>query len=246
MSTQSRERSRSEKAAAVQKENARRERNRKVGVAGAIIVVIAVIAAGVLWATRGTTTPEAAGPSNVKAVVANNSLVVGDNADAKTKVVVYEDFLCPYCKQFESQSRDFLRTDAAQGKVLVTYRPFHLLQDDYSTLALNAWSQVLDQGTPAQALSFHDALYDNQPYEQDANKPGVSDLEKLAEKSGVPSSVTSSFGTENKSFLEAVQTTAQQNKIQSTPTIMVNGKPLEGASIDELVSNLEKQIASAG
>ncbi len=246
MSTQSRERSRSEKAAAIQAEHSRRERNRKVAITAAIIVVVAVVIAGGFWLTQDKSTPAAASTSNVKAASSDNSLVVGRNANATTKVVIYEDFLCPYCKQFESQSRDFLRTDAAQGKVLVTYRPFHLLQDNYSTLALNAWSQVLAKGTPKQALAFHDALYDNQPYEQDTSKPGVSDLEKLAGKSGVSSSVTSSFGTENKSFLDAVQKRAAAKKIQSTPTIMVNGQPLKGGSIDELVSNLEKQIASAG
>lgn len=245
MFTQSRERSRSEKAAAIQAEHARSERNRKVAITAAIIVVVAVIIAGGFWLTRDKSTPAAAAStSNVQAAASNNALVVGSNANAPTKVIIYEDFLCPYCKQFESQSRDFLRTDAAQGKVLVTYRPFHLLQDNYSTLALNAWSQVLDKGTAKQALAFHDALYDNQPYEQDANKPGVSDLAKLAEKAGVPSSVTSSFGTENKSFLDAVQANAQAKKIQSTPTIMVNGKPLKGGSVDELASNLEKQIAA--
>jgi hypothetical protein len=100
-------------------------------------------------------------------------------------VVVYEDFLCPFCRQLETSTRDFLHQDAAKGSVQVEYRPFQLLPDDYSRRALDAWATVLQKGTPAQALRFHDLLYDEQPYEQAAHKPGVAALRALARKAGV-------------------------------------------------------------
>ena len=70
---------------------------------------------------------------------------------------------------------------ADKGTVQVEYRPFHLLQDDYSTRALSAWAAVLEQGTPKQALSFHDLLYDNQPYEAAPDKPDGAKLADLGE-----------------------------------------------------------------
>src|SRR5207237_9490588 len=100
-----------------------------------------------------------------------SSRVLGPAA-APVKLTVYEDFQCPFCRQFEAQSRDFLRSDAAEGKVQVTYQPINFLtQDDYSARALSAWAAILDKGTAKQALAFHDKLFDDQPGEQSSDKP---------------------------------------------------------------------------
>jgi protein-disulfide isomerase len=166
MSKKERAGNRAARAAAIQKQQVAQERNRKILIVGVVLVVLAaVVAAGVLLS--GGDKPASAGPAP-KAVAAGQALKVGDNPDAKVKVVVYEDFLCPYCREFEAATRSFIRKDAEEGKVLVEYRPFHLLQDEYSTRALTAWGAVLQKGTGRQALAFHDLLYDKQPYEQDA------------------------------------------------------------------------------
>jgi protein-disulfide isomerase len=244
MTKQSGGQSRAERAAAIRGEQSRKERNKRVGITAVIVAVLVVIVTAGVWISSGGSDPAAGSAKTPAARVGDNSLVVGNNQNAKVKVVVYEDFLCPFCRQFETASRDFLRTDAADGKVLVEYRPFQLLQDDYSKRALNAWSAVLLKGTPAQALKFHDLLYDNQPYENASNKPDDAKLMALAKKAGVKQSVLDSFNTENSAFYAAVQQTAQTANVQSTPTITVNGKPLSGNSIDDEVSNLEKLIAA--
>ncbi len=167
---------------------------------------------------------------------------MGDKS-AKIKVVVFEDFLCSRCLQFERATRDFLHQDATQGKVLVEYRPFHLLQDPYSTRALNAWGAVLQKGTPAQALKFHDLLYDNQPRES-SHKPDNAKLMALAKQAGVTDqSVLDAFNTEDVAFYTAVQKAAKQANVTRTPSVRVNGKPLTGSSIDDEAANLENLIA---
>ena len=170
MSKQQREVSRRERVAEMQK-RPRKERNRRLLIGLAIVVVLSARSrpSFSVVVSSGTTTPPAAS--------LRPGLVAGSNAKAKYKVVVYEDFLCPYCREFETSSRDFLRAAAQKGTAQIEYRPFHLLQDDYSTRALSAWAAVLQQGTPEQALRLHDLLYDNQPYEQAANKPGTSQLQ---------------------------------------------------------------------
>jgi protein-disulfide isomerase len=153
-------------------------------------------------------------------------------------VVVYEDFLCPFCRQLETSTRDFLHQDAAKGRVQVEYRPFQLLPEDYSRRALDAWATVLQQGTPAQALRFHDLLYDEQPYEQAAHKPGVKALRALARKAGVTDpKVLEAL------FYDAVQRSAATAGVRGTPTVLVDGKPLEGSSIQDLADRLEKLAA---
>ena len=183
MSKQQREASRRERVVEMQRQAAVHERNRRLLITGAIVVVLCAVVAGVRRVLRqwrlvddtvGHTSRQGLRP------------VAGDRRpdSAPHKVVVYEDFLCPYCRQFETSSRDFLRDAAAKGKVQVEYRPFHLLQDDYSTRALSAWAAVLQSGTPQQALKFHDLLYDNQPYEHDPNKPDAATLTSWAKQAG--------------------------------------------------------------
>jgi protein-disulfide isomerase len=242
MSKQQREISRRERVAAMQKEAAAKERNRRLLIGAAIVVVLsAAVAAFVVFSGKSTPKEPAVTPP---AAASGQALVVGSNASAKYKITVFEDFLCPYCRQFETSSRDFLRTAAQKGTVQIEYRPFHLLQDDYSTRALSAWAAVLQKGTPKQALRFHDLLYDNQPYEQDTNKPGTSKLQGWAKEAGVSSSsVLDAMGNDDTSFVDAADKAANDAKVTGTPTVMVNGKELQGTSISDLVDNLERMIA---
>ncbi len=183
MSTKNRELNRAERARAIQREQAAGERNRRILITVAIVVVLsAVIAAVVVFSGGGSKKPESTA-ALPPATAQGQSLVMGGNAKAATKVVVYEDFLCPYCRQFETSTRDFLQAAADKGTVQVEYRPFHLLQDDYSTRALSAWAAVLQQGTPKQALTYHDLLYDKQPYEASTEQARRRQARELGEGS---------------------------------------------------------------
>ncbi|GAB3658892.1 thioredoxin domain-containing protein [Nocardioides korecus] len=249
MSKKSRETGRTERAAAVRRAQASRERNRKVGVIAAVVVLLAVIVgAGVFFSNRGGdgTAGAATGPLPA-ASASGQALVVGANAKAKLKVVVYEDFLCPYCREFESSSRSALHEAARKGTVQVEYRPFHLLQDDYSSQALAAWSAVLQQGTAKQALALHDLLYENQPYEQDPSKPGPTQFVAWAKTAGVTSSsvLDAVRKASDQTFVDAADASAKKAGVTGTPTIFVNGKQLGGTSVSDEVSALEKMISQA-
>ena len=222
---------------------ARRERNRRLAITTGILVLLALVIATGVWVTSGSSTPDPAAAKTPAAHAGDHSLVVGA-ATAPVKVVVYEDFLCPFCRQLETSTRDFLHQDAAKGRVQVEYRPFQLLPDDYSRRALDAWATVLQHGTPAQALRFHDLLYDEQPYEQAAHKPGVVALRALARKAGVTDpKVLEAFGSPNATFFAAVQRSAERAGVRGTPTVLVDGKPLGGSSIQDLADRLEQLAA---
>ncbi len=247
MATKNRELNRAERAKAIQREQAAGERNRRILITLAIVVVLsAVVAAGVVFSSGGSKKPEASS-ALPPATAQGQALVMGDNAKAATKVVVYEDFLCPYCRQFETSTRDFLQAAADKGTVQVEYRPFHLLQDDYSTRALSAWASVLQQGTPKQALSYHDLLYDKQPYEASPDKPDGAKLAEWAKESGVTSSsvLDSVKKADDPAFVKAADATATKAGVDGTPTVFVNGKPLEGSSVSDMADNLEKIVSGS-
>ena len=221
----------------------RRERNRRLAITTGILVLLALVIATGVWVTAGSSTPDPAAAQTPPARVGDHSLVVGD-ADAPVKVVVFEDFLCPFCRQLETSTRDFLHQDAAKGNVQVEYRPFQLLPDDYSRRALDAWAAVLQRGTPAQALRFHDLLYDEQPYEQAAHKPGLAALRALARKAGVTDpTVLDALGSPEATFFAASQGSAERAGVRGTPTVLVDGEPLGGSSIQDLADRLEKVAA---
>jgi protein-disulfide isomerase len=241
MSKKERESNRAARAAAVQQAQVRQERNRRLLITLAVVAVLAVIVtAGVLFSGGGSKEPAGNGALSVRAE--GQALVLGDDPDA-TKVVIYEDFLCPYCRQFEVATRDMLHEAAASGKATVEYRPFQLLPDHYSVVSLTAWAAVLDKGTPEQALEFHNLLFDNQPYENAQDKPGVEELVALAEKAGVEDQdVLDAIGQENTGFVDQTATTAREAGVRGTPTVFVDGKELQAESVTLMVKALEDQL----
>lgn len=242
MSKKQREVNRTERAAAVRNEQASRERNRRILITlGIVLVLSALVAVGVVYSSGGKTEPAPAGSVAMRAD--SPALVMGP-AKAHHKVVVYEDFLCPYCREFESSTRSFLHDYARKGTVQVEYRPFHLLPEPYSIRSLTAWAAVLEKGTPQQAYRFHNALYDDQPYEADPDKPGVDELRSMARKAGVSdSAVLEAMGRPDASFVDEADRKARAAGVTGTPTVLLDGKEVRGASITEMADNLESGLA---
>lgn len=241
MAKKNRELSRTERAAALQAEQARAERNRRFGIIGAVVVAIALIAGALFWTQRGGSddlTVDTAMPASV----GEQSLKIGPD-DAEHKVVIWEDFLCPYCREFEEDARDLLHRAAKDGDVQVEYRPFQLLGDDYSKEALAAFATVLQNATPQEALAYHDLLYKNQPYEA-GNKPDAEKIAGWAGELGLSEDdVLAGIEDGQAEWATAARQAAEKEGIQGTPTIFVDGQPLQGQSISDMVDNLEQQIS---
>ena len=263
MSKSGRDTGRRERAAAIQAEQARAERNRKVALIGAVVVVVAVIAAAVFWYSGGsgdsTTTAADAAKVPSRAVgladapattIAAKDAPAGDSpalvlgkATAPVKVVVYEDFLCPYCREFEEASRDFLHAAAQKGEVEVEYRPFHLLSPQYSLDALNAFGAVLAKSSPTVALRFHDLLYDKQPYETASSFPDAGKLASWAKSVGGDSgAVQDAVEANDPAYAKAADDLASAAKVPGTPTVFVNGETLSGSSPADMANKLQKMI----
>jgi protein-disulfide isomerase len=242
MSKQNRAQGRTERAASIRAEQAHKERTRRFAmIAGIIVLLGAIIAAGA-WYGSGSDKPAGA-VASAKLSVGDNSLVVGD-ADAPVKVVIYEDFLCPFCRELEMSTRDLLREDAAKGKVQVEYRPINLLTDfDYSAKTLNAWAAVLDHATPKAALKLHDLFYDNQPYEQSSDQVKDSQIAAWVKQAGGDkAAVREAMKTKDVAFFTAVNKSMTDANVQGTPTVFVNGTELTASSIPDMVKQLETAI----
>jgi len=244
MSMPERDLSRTEKAAAIRADQVNKERNRKVALIVGILVVLSAIVAAGTWYGGGSSST--ADNSSVEVTAGSGSVIVGDAA-APVKVVIYEDFLCPFCRQLEDSTRDFLRENAAKGKVQVEYRPINLLTDfDYSALALNTWAAVLQNASPQAALELHDLLFEKQPYEQTSDQVSLDDLKALVKEAGADTpEVSAALATHNKAFFAAANQAMATERITGTPTVVVDGKVLSGMSVADLRDQIESAVASA-
>jgi protein-disulfide isomerase len=243
MSKQNREQGRTERAAAIRAAQARKERNRRIAIIAGVVVLLGAIVAGGAWYGSGGNdkTPTVSGGPPVAAGTA--SLKMG-KADAPVKIVIYEDFLCPFCRELESSTRDFLRENAAKGKVLVEYQPINLLkQFPYSAKALNAWAAVLKHEGPEAALELHDLLYEHQPYEQSSNGVSDSEIAGWVKDAGADTSaVRSAMKAQDAGFFSAAEQAMTSAKVTSTPTVLINGQLLPPTGVADMVSKIEAAV----
>lgn len=165
---------------------------------------------------------------------------------ADHRVVIYEDFLCPFCGALEAASSDELTRLVDAGDVVVEYRVFNLLGriSDYSLRAANAMAVVMDAAGPDAAKTFHDLLYDQQPSESGpfpdddwlVDQAVVAGADEDAVRPGIE-------GLAFEDWVEEAGTAAADNGVQGTPTVLVDGQQVGGASIDEITQNILGQVS---
>jgi protein-disulfide isomerase len=233
-----------ERAAVIRREQERAERRRRVVVIAVVLVVVAVLATLLVAYLNKSDKPSTA----PQGAVASYAVPAGPSS-APVKVTVYEDFLCPFCGQFEAATRDSLQKQVDAGKVQVQYRVLNFLgsgSSDYSSRAANALAVVLDTSGQKAAKKFHDLLFDHQPPE---GGDGLSDAQLVdyAVEAGAPRA-TVTADVQSRTFEKWVDDGAdqasKQDKVRSTPTVQVDGKTLKFTTIDGLVSELEKAVAA--
>ena len=227
-------RARSERAKA-QAEERRKAAKRKEQLTrfGLLAGVLVLIVGGYFLVTNlGSDKPDTA-PSGASG---SYGMVVGD-ADAPKEIVVYEDFLCPFCGQLEKTVRDQLDAAVEAGEVNVEYRPLPFLEriSDYSPESANAFAVVLDASGPEVAKAFHDLLFDNQPSEE-GPFPSKDDLVDLAVEAGANESDVRP-GIEDMAFegwVDAAGEAASKDGINSTPTVFIDGQKAEGQTLADI------------
>jgi protein-disulfide isomerase len=237
-----------ERAAAIRREQENKERRRRtlwisLAVLGVLAVVVA-IAVGV-QAGRDTTGQATTPPTGV---VDQYAVPFGE-ATAPVKVAVYEDFMCPFCGDFEAASRAALQKDVDAGKVQLRYHVLNFLDDrstsDYSTRAANAYAAVLDAAGPQAAKEFHDLMFENQPEEGSA---GLSDRQLLdyAVQAGAPrAAVSRAIGARtSEQWVDNGTEQASKDGVNATPTVQVDGKTVTYTTIDELAAEVERAVAA--
>ena len=217
------------------------EKRRTVTLWTTVAVIAVLIAAGLIgWAAlagqddRTVTTPTAA-------VDGGTAFAVGDGP---VTIDIYEDFMCPICGEFESQSRATLQRLVTDRKVTVRYHPIAILDrysngTEYSTRAAAASAAA---GAAGRFREYHEALFARQPAE---GSDGLDDAQLVE--------IGRSVGLTDAAFADAVRDrtytgwaariteTASGRGVTGTPAVLVAGSRLDNPS----PAALEQAVAAA-
>ncbi|MBZ5732983.1 DsbA family protein [Nocardioides sp. TRM66260-LWL] len=204
----------------------------------ATLACVLVLVVGVAYLVTRSSGP---GPVNAPPAGQSRYGVTLGEASAPHSVVVYEDFLCPFCRQFEEATETELARLAEEGKVYVEYRPFVLLSKagDYSARSLNAFAVVKRAAGDAVALRFHDLLYAQQPDERgpfpDDDWLVARAVEAGAQEDAVRPGIE---GRAEQSFVDGATKEAQDSGVQSTPSVLLDGTLQTGRTVDDVVASV--------
>ncbi|WP_431874485.1 thioredoxin domain-containing protein [Micromonospora marina] len=221
----------------VREQIAREKRRKRTLWTSIAAVLVLVIAGGIGWAVYSSqksdefTAPPGANDAGTGIVLGTGPVTID----------LYEDYLCPACKQFQQVNGDTLDQLVDEGKAKLVFHPVAFLNrfstTEYSTRASAASGCAAEGG---KFREFTEQLFDRQPPEGGA---GLSNDELVDIGAGVGLNRDEfascvSDGT-YRPWTEHVTDEASKAGVTSTPTIKVDGSELQDRSPEGIKSAVE-------
>lgn len=278
--TKNERRTQAREAAKQQQQRRRRDARLRKGLTiGGILVGAVAIVAIVTLVIVNAIRPPGPGPANMAsdgivigqgyvaettpALAADDAPVATAERDDVVQIVIYQDYLCPFCGLFETTNGDTIDQLISDGVATVEYHPVSFLDrlslgEEYSTRSANAAACVAET-TPDAFYAWNTLMYENQPGE---NTEGLPDDEiiGLAEQAGVDTNAAFTECIESMQFESWVERATQDAQLEpgpsgedgvqitATPTVFVNGEqyrgqPGDGASFTAFVQSALGQVS---
>ncbi|MGW6062373.1 DsbA family protein [Streptomyces sp. NPDC055189] len=162
--------------------------------------------------------------------------------DAPVVLIEYADFKCGYCGKFARDTEpDLVKKYVDEGTLRIEWRNFPIFGADSESAARGAWAA----GQQGRFWQFHEAAYADGSKEKGfggdrlkelAKEAGVKDIGRFSDDAG-------SAGA--KAAVKKDQEEAYGLGATSTPSFLVNGRPISGAQPDEVFDQAIEQAASA-
>ncbi|GAA1537936.1 thioredoxin domain-containing protein [Streptomyces albidochromogenes] len=147
-------------------------------------------------------------------------------ADAPVVLIEYADFLCGYCGKFARDTEPALVEKYVEdGTLRIEWRNFPIFGKESDAAARAAWAA----GRQGRFWQFHAAAYAEGAKEKGF---GEARLKALAEEAGVKDIARFTRDAGGEAAAQAVradQEEAYQLGATSTPSFLVNGRPIAGA-----------------
>jgi protein-disulfide isomerase len=195
------------------------------GIVVVVVLVLAIIAAvGVDYYRKHSAVSVTSSGKPEPAVITgpgtNGKGVTVGKAGAKSNIDLYLDFRCPHCAEFESATGSTLDQLVENGTTTITYWPLAFVSPQDSPRLANAFAASAANG---KGLSYVDAIYG------DFSKAWTTDqLISLGKQLGVDDAKYEAAvnGNSYAGWLDSIAQTANNRKVEGTPTVFVNGKML--------------------
>ena len=220
------------------------DRKRNLFIQIGLVAVIAVFAFALIFyiVTNGETKPTAGEAKSIR--VTSSKLVTKDGtSEPKAVLSLYEDFLCPHCGAFEKQFGPTVNKLIDSGAVAADYYMVAILDapsnQNYPSRAGGAAYCVADESVDA-FRRFHAAMYAQQPNETAQTFPTNAQIIETARQAGAAGKVPDCVN-KNK-YVDLVQGLAQASKINSTPTVRINGEDYQFSTPEALVAKVKEIV----
>lgn len=251
-----------QKAQLARQKQKRRQRAGKWALQGGLGLVLIAIVVGVVLVITNSIRPAGPGPENMAsdgikigqdfAAVKTGALGPDDEPTASATtassdtvdIVVYLDYLCPICGEFEAANNEYIAGLVQSGAATVEYHPVAILTNQslgtkYSNRAANAAACVANY-SPDSFFDFNTALFEQQPAE---GTRGLDDSQLGDIATGVEGVTNASDITtciDDDEFGSWVTAATQRaidgplpnsglDALTGTPTVLVNGQQYDGS-----------------
>ncbi|MEU9113835.1 DsbA family protein [Streptomyces sp. NPDC048483] len=171
---------------------------------------------------------------------AGDPLAVGKK-DAPVVLVEYADYQCSFCGRFTRETQpELIKKYVDAGTLRIEFRNFTVFGADSERAARASWAA----GQQGRFWQLHDELYDRT---RKGDALSEDKLVDLARASGVPD--LGKFRTDIKSKAAERALKRDQDEgyglgVQSTPSFLVNGRPVSGAQPTEVFAQAVKDAAA--
>jgi protein-disulfide isomerase len=193
---------------------------------GALVVATALL---------GTELPAFADPTMEELMRAGPlpDIAIG-KADAPVTVVEYASMTCPHCAAFTKTTFPQLKTKYIDtGKVRFVFREFPL---DELAVAASMLARCIDKDNGEKAMAVIEVLFNSQ--DKWAVRQPLPPLQQIAKQAGMTQQGFDECLANQKLYNDIIamrERGSKEYKVESTPTLFVNGKMQKGgATIEEL------------
>ena len=214
-----------ERARLAAEQAAARKRDQRILIAVIAGFVLVVVAGGIgFQAWRTNRSPAAAPPTAVSAspvTISNGKPIVLGSSQAPVTITLYEDFHCPHCAEFEEQFGPVITQAQGSGAARVELYPLTFI-DEGSAAAANAMACAAEAGF---GQSYYLGLFANHTLQWSDEQ--LIDL--AAKVGGSPSAAFATCVTSkaHAGWVSSIAVTADKNGVTATPTMFINGEPVD-------------------
>ncbi|MFA7439755.1 MAG: thioredoxin domain-containing protein [Sphingomonadaceae bacterium] len=171
------------------------------------------------------------------------------NPEAKVKLVEFASFTCPHCKDFHLEANGTLKTYVKDGQLSWEYRPFMLNPQDLAAVLMAgcegpdrffSWANELYRNHDAWLMPFTRlteadvkplaALPADQQLRGLAEAGGMHDFARVRGLPRAPLDQCLTDQERTKKLTEQQEKAINSFDIRGTPTFVLDGKKVEGAS----------------